>query len=303
MPINGFLEAMSIASILSILLIIGILAYSLWKRGNLYLFLSAIIMAIFVISVLTSEFIPYVQYSPMFWELSFAPTSLKTGSDLHTIFTSIFLHAGILHLLFNLFALIFIGSVLEARIGTPRMLAIFLITGIIGNIAHAIGFWGSYVPVVGASGAILGLLGALARLYPKVRFRLYGILPPMSALTLLVLFLAIDTLLAFQNDSIAHLAHIGGAVSGFLIAPLIVKVEVKRAPSKARLQGLEVLATTPELRDILERIRAEDNPEVRDAWLERFYSKVKCPKCGSSLRARRKSVRCDNCGWQLEVGQ
>jgi ribosomal protein S27AE len=133
----------------------------------------------------------------------------------------------------------------------------------------------------------------------------------MSAFVLLALFLLIDTVLAFlidtvlafQNDSIAHLAHIGGALSGFLIAPLVAKVEVKKAPSKARLQGLEVLATTPELMEMLERIRDEDNSEVRDAWLERFYSKVECPKCGSGLLAKRKRIRCENCGWQLEVGQ
>jgi membrane associated rhomboid family serine protease len=294
---------MSITSIISIFLIIGILVYSLWKRGNLYLFLSALIMTIFVISVLTSQFIPYVQYSAVFWELSFAPVDLTRASNLHTLVTSIFVHAGILHLLFNLFALIFIGSVLESRIGTPRMLAIFLITGIIGNLTHAAVFWGSYVPLVGASGAILGLLGALARLYPHVKFRLFGILPPMSAFTLLALFLLIDTLLAFQNDSIAHLAHIGGALSGFLIAPLIVKVEVKKAPSKVRLEGLDVLATTPELREILERVRTEDNVEVRDAWLERFYSKVSCPECGKGLKSKRKQTYCENCGWELRLGQ
>jgi membrane associated rhomboid family serine protease len=294
---------MSIASILSIFLIIVILAYSLWKRGNLYLFLAALIMTIFVISVLTSRFIPYVQYSPMFWELSFAPASLLSASNLHTLITSIFLHASILHLLFNLFALIFIGVVLESRIGTPRMLAIFLVTGIIGNLTHAAVFLDSDVPLVGASGAILGLLGALARLYPNVKFRLFGILPPMSAFVLLGLFLLIDTVLAFQNDSIAHLAHIGGALSGFLIAPLIVKVEVKKAPTRARLEGLETLATTPELREILERIRTEDNAEVRDAWLERFFSKVSCPNCSGSLKPKRKQLLCENCGWQLRFGQ
>jgi membrane associated rhomboid family serine protease len=292
---------MSIGSIASILIILGVLIFGLWKRGNLYLLLGVAMVMVYINAALTSIIVPRIQYSPVFWELAFAPVYLTTGTDLHTIVTSMFVHADLIHLMFNMFALIFIGSALEGRIGTVRLFAIFMITGIIGTLTHGVFYLGSSVMMVGASGAILGLLGALARLYPNVKFRLFFILPPMSAYLLLAIFLLIDTLLAFGNDNIAHLAHIGGAASGYLLAPLIAKVEVKRAPSKARIQGLEVLATTPELREILERVRTEDNAEVRDAWLERFYSRISCPSCHGELRIKRNSLQCKQCGWKTKM--
>jgi membrane associated rhomboid family serine protease len=294
---------MTIASLASIFLIIGIIIYGLWRKANLYLLISVAIIMTYIFGVLTALVMPYVQTSEVFFDLAFAPAYLSTGTNLYTVVTTMFLHVGLFHLIFNLFGLIFIGGVLESRIGTYRFFGIFLITGIIGTLVHAAFYLGSYVPVVGASGAILGLLGALARLYPHVKFRLFGILPPMSAYILLALFLLIDTVLAFGNDTIAHLAHIGGAVSGFLIAPLIVRVERKKAPIKARVKGLEVLATTPELREILERVKEEDNEEVIDAWMERFYSRVSCPNCKSALRTRGKRIFCKNCGWKMKVDQ
>jgi len=293
---------MSIGSIASILIILGVLIYALWKRANLYLLLAIAIILIYILTVLSARMMPYFQ--TISWELSFRPGYLLTGSNLHTIITSMFVHASLFHLVFNLLALIIIGGVLEWRIGTLRLFAIFFITGIIGTLTHAVfhlDITVRFIPIVGASGAIIGLLGALARLYPREKFRLFGILPPISAYVLLGIFLLIDTLLAFGNTGIAHFAHIGGALSGFLIAPLIMRLELKKATAKVRTEGLESLATTHELKDILERVRDEDDVKVREAWLERFFSKISCPQCHKGLRRKRKYLYCEACRWKTEI--
>lgn len=295
---------MSIGSIASILIILGVLIYALWKRANLYLLLAIAIILIFILTVITAVWKPYVQTSLLFWELAFMPAYLATGTNLHTIITSMFVHASLFHLVFNLLALIIIGGILEGRIGTFRLFAIFFITGIIGTLTHTVFHLDisvRFIPIVGASGAIIGLLGALARLYPREKFRLFGILPPISAYVLLGIFLLIDTLLAFVDTGIAHLAHIGGALSGFLIAPLIMRLELKKESAKVRTEGLESLATTPELKDILERVRDEDDVKVREAWLERFFSKISCPQCQKGLKRKRKYLYCEECGWKTEI--
>ena len=82
-----------------------------------------------------------------------------------TIVTSMFLHSGALHLFFNMWALFIFGPVLERVIGGKRLLALYLVAGIIGNVGFSL-FYPSATAGVGASGAIYGLVGALAVLLP-----------------------------------------------------------------------------------------------------------------------------------------
>src|SRR4030042_1234041 len=82
--------------------------------------------------------------------------------------TSVFLHADLSHLLFNLFALYFFGSSLERRIGGRLFVALFLLSGIFGNLGYMITASNPYVPGLGASGAIYGVVGTLAILVPFV---------------------------------------------------------------------------------------------------------------------------------------
>jgi len=214
------------------------------------------------------------------------------------------MHANMMHLLFNLIALIFIGMMLEGRIGTFRFFAIYFLTGIIATLVFGLVYFKYTGLLLGASGAISGILGALGRLYPYQRVTMFfgfGILPNMPIYVLVIIFLLIETFLAFMRaDHIAHIAHISGVVSGFLIAPLIAKMEMKKVDVKARATGLEPLATTPELKEILDRIKTEDDVNVRKAWVERFYSRVTCPNCGKGLSTKRKSLYCESCGWKTQ---
>jgi membrane associated rhomboid family serine protease len=132
-----------------------------------------------------------------------------------TIITVNFVHGSVLHILFNMYSLYAIGPVLENYLGRGRYLALFLISGI-GAVLAADLFINS--PVVGASGAIFGLLGALF----IVRRRL-GI-----ATTQLVIVLAINLALGFVVRGIAWQAHVGGLIVGAAIAGIYLLTRNRR---------------------------------------------------------------------------
>ena len=143
--------------------------------------------------------------------------------EYYRLVTAAFLHAGLLHILFNMFALVQIGPLLEQALGRARFLTLYLLSAIGGSVA-------GYVlappnqPSVGASGAIFGLFGAY---YVVVR-RLGG--ETGSIVVLLVINLAIT----FTVPSIDWRAHLGGLVTGAVLAAAFAYVP--RGPRQTLLQ-------------------------------------------------------------------
>lgn len=282
------------------------LAVIFYFRFSIVLGLAVIIIAVYILQIVGSPY-SHQLYSPVFFELAFSPVYLQTGYNIHTVFTSMFLHANIVHLIFNLFALIFIGMTLESRIGRPRFFLIYLIAGLIGGLTWAAIHWGNPIAAIGASGAIMGTLGAFARLYGRERLRMILFifpLPPMPAYVIFVVLLLIDLAIAFTSVlPIAAEAHIGGAIAGFLLAPLVMKVPsgLRRSePKRIQLSALRKLATTSELRKILDEVENETVPEIQVVWLEQFMKKIRCPKCGNGLRVKGNTFYC-NCGWKVNL--
>lgn len=144
--------------------------------------------------------------------------------ELYRLFTSIFLHAGILHLLCNMYSLYIIGPQLESFFGKMKYTIIFIGSGVIGNLLSLAFLQNRYVSV-GASGAIFGLLGAL--LYFGYHYRVYlsGVIKS-QIIPLILLNLGIG----FMATNINNLAHIGGLIGGVLIS---MAVGVKYKSSKA----------------------------------------------------------------------
>ncbi len=131
-----------------------------------------------------------------------------------TLLTSIFLHAGFLHLLVNGMVLFFFGPALEMRIGRRRFLYLFLGAGILATAVQLL-FIPSDIVILGASGAILGVLGTLTILAPRLPVLLFFFIPmPLWMVT--VGFGAISVILAFfaPGGSIANIAHLTGIVVG-----------------------------------------------------------------------------------------
>lgn len=129
--------------------------------------------------------------------------------------TSIFLHADLSHLFFNIVALLFFGTSLERLIGRRVFPILFLSSGVIGNIGYLITDPASRIPAIGASGAIYGVIGALATLQPFALVFIYGFLP-LPLIVAAALWVLLDLVGLFAPSEVAHGAHLGGMVVGVL---------------------------------------------------------------------------------------
>jgi membrane associated rhomboid family serine protease len=147
------------------------------------------------------------------------------------IFTCMFLHGGWMHLIGNMLYLWIFGNNIEDRLGSALYPVFYLGTGLVGNLAHTI-FDASLVPLVGASGAISGLMGAYILLFPRARITAivpigwYPLTVNLPAWIFLGIYFVIQNLypayftaahLSGQQSSVAYLAHIGGFVSGMAL--------------------------------------------------------------------------------------
>jgi len=126
--------------------------------------------------------------------------------------TSMFLHGGLTHLFFNMLALFFFGPLLERHIGTKSFLALYFGSGILAGLAQIIVFPAS--AVLGASGAIFGVLGALTVLMPDLVIFLYFVPLKMVYATILFAILDLFPMLTGTPDGIAHAAHLAGLAIG-----------------------------------------------------------------------------------------
>jgi rhomboid protease GluP len=136
--------------------------------------------------------------------------SLIAAGQYWRLFTLMFLHIGFAHIFFNGYALAMIGTELERIFGVGRFVAIYFLSGLFGSLA-------SYAfvsnPAAGASGAIFGLIGALAAFFLLHRERLgsWG----RARLANIVFLIVVNLFLGFRQPGIDNMAHLGGLVSGF----------------------------------------------------------------------------------------
>ncbi len=130
-----------------------------------------------------------------------------------TIVTYMFLHGGFGHIFFNMLALYFFGPPVEQRIGGNRFLTLYLISGIVGALFSIV----LGVPVIGASGAVMGVSLAFAKFWPRQQVLIWGVLP-IEARWLVMIYAAIDILgfAGYGTRGIANLAHLGGFAGALL---------------------------------------------------------------------------------------
>jgi membrane associated rhomboid family serine protease len=165
---------------------------------------------------------------PPLWGIGHFSLSLAIGKlQLWRFITFQFLHAGLGHLLMNMIGLYFFGPMIESYLGSRRFLAFYLLCGIGGPVAYFI-LWAMrfliaypWVPLVGASAGIFGILIAAARVAPNATVLVYGILPArLKTVALVLLAVAAYTVLAYggsgRHNAGGEAAHLGGAGVGFL---------------------------------------------------------------------------------------
>ena len=144
----------------------------------------------------------------------------------YQVFTTMFLHSpsfqNFFHIFFNMFALFMFGRILENVWGGKRFLFFYLACGVGASIAHLAmqEIMHGFTPAIGASGAIMGVMVAFAYLFPNTELMIMPIPIPLKAKWVVLGYVLLDLFGGFgkvQGDNIAHFAHLGGALTGFII--------------------------------------------------------------------------------------
>lgn len=152
------------------------------------------------------------------------------------LFTYIFLHGGFSHILFNLLALWMFGGELENYWGSKKFLFYFLFCGIGAGICTVVFTPYQFIPVIGASGAIYGILLAFAWLFPNRPILIYFLFP-IPAKYFVIIFGLIELLSSMEGTGggVAHLTHLGGLVFGFFyLAYPMIRQKIRREYFKRR---------------------------------------------------------------------
>jgi membrane associated rhomboid family serine protease len=300
----------SLISLVVIAIMIGTIVVAYLKKISLTY---AIIIANLFVFLVTLFF-----ENQIIRDLGFRPAylSLELFPNIYTLFTSMFVHSGFLHILGNMFVFYFMGIAFEQRIGRKKFLAIYLITGVCGALTHSLLNLGSWIPLVGASGAIFGILGAFAYAYPRDEVVMpipIGIMFIMriKVIYATILFAVLETVIVMFSiqDSTAHFAHLGGLASGVVLAAVLIgkKAEKTKQSNTAgspdymqikksdtiNFSHLKELVKTPELKKILHNVEKENVLQVRDMWLEHFLEKVTCPVCNKPLNHFDRKIWCE----------
>jgi membrane associated rhomboid family serine protease len=161
-----------------------------------------------------------------------------------TLVTSMFLHGGWLHLLGNLLYLWIFGNNVEDAMGHGRFLVFYLVCGLAAALAQALPEPTSEVHMVGASGALSGVLGAYLLLYPHARVLVFIPVPPLMRLLelpaawVLGFWLLVQLLSSVasgdQEGGVAFGAHIGGFIAGLVLVPLFRRRGVRLMQDRRR---------------------------------------------------------------------
>jgi len=182
-------------------------------------------------------------------KFAMVPYSIVHGERLYTLFTSMFLHAGFFHLFGNMLYLYIFGDNVEDVFGHGGYLIFYLICGLAASFTHIMSLTNPQlymIPVVGASGAISGVLGAYIVLYPKAKILtlvFYGL--PIVVMVPAIMFLGfwflmqwilgVYDLILFEGSSgVAYWAHVGGFVAGIILAVIFGRARKKALESRLR---------------------------------------------------------------------
>jgi len=201
-------------------------------------------------------FVVTLAWSPAAGLLALHPSRLLTQP--WGVVTYMFVHAGFWHLAINMLVLFFFGTPLEGRWGGREFLRFYLVAGLGGAVLSIL-----FMPatVVGASGATYGLMLAFAMNWPNAPIHVYGIFP-VKAKWLVAFLFAVSLLegVAGSGGGIAHFAHLGGIVAGFLY----LKMDWRPAALVGRRPGTPVAKPKPRGRKGKVSVAAGKEPAARE---------------------------------------
>ena len=143
--------------------------------------------------------------------------------EIYRIVTAAFLHFDFWHILLNMWGLYLFGTIAAPYLGGKRTLILYFVSGIAGNLLFLAFNWGSPFALLGASGAVYGITIAAAMFEPERRFvMLFMPFRPIKTSTMVIVFTVIEILSSLGGqDGVAHLAHLGGFIGGYLYLKLL----------------------------------------------------------------------------------
>lgn len=148
----------------------------------------------------------------------YAP-AVKEG-EVWRLATSLFQHHDFFHLFFNMFSLYIFGSLIAPILGPKRFLLLYFVSGIAGNLLWMATSWSSFHVLIGASGAVMGIIIASAMMLPDIEMFLLFIPFPIKLRTMAIVFICIELFNQISvgtMSGIAYTAHIGGFIGGMLL--------------------------------------------------------------------------------------
>lgn len=235
------------------------------------------------------------------WELSLHAQNLYDAQPfaLVQLFSSMFVHADLMHLVGNMFILLAFALVFEELIGPRKFIVIYLISGVIGALAQVGYGWGDPLRLLGASGAVFGIIGAFAGSYPNMVMRLpipvfIIMFVRMRVITAAVVFGLLQVAFQFFSTAganlgaVAFIAHIGGLAGGFVLGSVMLKrhgEDAKTKPVRIDFGALQQFATDAPTQRALDEMQANaDEPDVFKAWFQRFWEGARDPDTEQRVR-------------------
>ena len=168
-----------------------------------------------------------------------------------SLMTSTFLHGGWMHILGNMLFLWIYGDNVEDQMGRLKFLVFYLICGVVASLTHVMIDPGSTTPLVGASGAIAGVMAAYVLMFPRAKIRVIAVILIFIRFTYFPAFVvigiwaalqivAVPASLSAEGGGVAYFAHIGGFVAGLVLTPLFKKRGVVLMPKAEATPDWEV---------------------------------------------------------------
>ncbi|MFH0748321.1 MAG: rhomboid family intramembrane serine protease [Candidatus Bathyarchaeota archaeon] len=174
----------------------------------------------------------------LFFTYGEIPFFIMRGQQLLTVITSMFIHVDFLHIISNMLYLYIFGDNVEDKFGHVKFFFLYIFFGIVGGLAHSVFtvVFGAepFIPAVGASGAISGVLGAYLVFFPSAR--IVSVVPSyffvrlarIPAFVFIGFWFILQILYSGGSSSVAYLAHIGGFVAGVILALIFKALNIEK---------------------------------------------------------------------------
>ncbi len=203
--------------------------------------------------------------------LVFVPVEILTRP--WTLITYMFLHAGFSHIFFNMLVLYFLGPRVEARLGSRRFIGLYLAAGITGGL---LSFTSPTIGVIGASGAVYGVMFGYAYIWPRDVLHIWGVLPVESRwLVVGLTVLSLVSGYASTGDGIAHFAHLGGFLGAWVYLKVAERTSgARKFKAQAVAAAPPALTTTPSAMARWSKISREGLHPVNLEELDRVMAKL-----------------------------